>query len=250
MSSPAGQPAPPASPFPSASARSAGAALRPGAPRRDACLVVSPRGVPAPAMLIESLGRRPVDVALRDDPLGALAAACVMQRESALPPASGAGGMSSRANLLILCDPHRLQEVGELVEMLRRYAPRVALWWFDGRQSPNLRAVTSEDVAGWTIAEGQAMPLDWGDSSPPGHPSDETVRNPVTPVNRLPAPTAASTTRPAPTGGAPALRLVDGADDADAPAGRASGPAMLTPEELAMLLGDTRPGPSPRGAAS
>jgi len=119
-------------------------------------------------------------------------------------PRGGGGG-----GLLILVRPDELSQASRVVEVARRFAAATVIAVFDERSSPMLRPLARADLAG---RESEA---------------EEPEARPV------PIPPA--------SGGAPELRLHGGNGEEIAPEEpETEERAMLTDEELSMLLGDAR----------
>lgn len=192
----------------------------------DRCVLWVAQGWAPPAPLLESLARRQVATRVCDDPLMALARACRLQRDHA-----------AGARLLVVCDPPRLPGPTAFVEHMNRYAPGIAVWCYEEGISPNLRPLSPEHLERWStpshIHAGVKSPL----RTPSSAPSPSTPKAPHTPTT----PTIPSLPPPRPT-----LRLVEG-PAIEAPVRLA--PPALTPDELAMLLGEvplTADGAPPR----
>lgn len=196
---------------------------------RDQCTVWYERGAQPPEPLLAGLKRRGVQVWSCDDAFNAVARACLMHRHT---PAGAAA-------LLVLCEPPALARLGDVYDALRRFVPRVAVWWYHGGASPTLKQVALEDIVEWTAKDAEAV------TAPPAQTARRhgTAEPPAQPMS--PRFTASN---PARMQDGPGLRLVQ--TESEAAAGGAS-PTALTSEELAMLLGDAPPAsPGAREEAS
>lgn len=200
-----------------------------GAPgMRDQCTVWCARGALPPEPLLAGLKRRDVLVSCCDDAFNAVARACLMARHT---PAGAAA-------LLVLCEPTSLALLGETYDALKRFVPRVAVWWYHGGAAPTLKPVALEDIVEWTAGDAaggrtEAPVARAGGAFAPANP-------PMSP--------RFTGQNPRGSQGGPGLRLVQ--TESEAGAGGTS-PTALTSEELAMLLGEQAPGaPDARGEAS
>lgn len=107
-------------------------------------------GVSLPADLVLSLERRGVEISTCDNAYGAVARACMLEREND----ERTDDPAQRDSLvLVLVTPRELHRPAEVVDAMRRYASRTACWWYDASANPRLRAVVDEDVDQW-LAEG------------------------------------------------------------------------------------------------
>ena len=107
-------------------------------------------GAALPADLVLSLERRGVEILTCDSAYSAVARACLLERandERTDDPAQ------RDSLVLVLVNPRELGGRAEVVDAMRRYAPRTACWWYDSGANPRLRAVVDEDVDRW-LAEG------------------------------------------------------------------------------------------------
>ena len=107
-------------------------------------------GSALPGDLVVSLERRGVEILSCDSAYSAIARACLLERandERTDDPAE------RDSLVLVLVNPRELCGRAEVVDAMRRYAPRTACWWYDAGANPRLRAVVDEDVDQW-LAEG------------------------------------------------------------------------------------------------
>jgi hypothetical protein len=113
------------------------------------CVLWHAPGTAPPADLVQSLERRGVELTACTTPYSAIARACLREREND----ERTDDPSQRDSLvLVLVTPLRLEQPAEVVDAMRRYAPRTACWWYDPSANPRLRAVVDEDVDQWLAA--------------------------------------------------------------------------------------------------
>jgi len=193
--------------------------------------------------LIATLKNHGASVLACTDAFSALAHACRLTSSK-----SGARG----AVLLILVQPERLPGVTEFAQVVRRYVPRSALWWYDHKGKPPLKSVTSSELMAWSASPTIGAPPHEGDAI--GQAIDRrgawaTGGKPklrlTEPIEAIPPPAPAPATAPmqnlidrevlagAQEPAAEARRLDDEAGGAEAPPAH-----VLTADELAMLLGE------------
>lgn len=103
-----------------------------------------------PTDLVVSLERRGVEVSTCTCPYAALAKACLLEREN--DERTDEPGRRDSL-VLVLVTPRHLWQPAEVVDAMRRYAPRTACWWYDEAANPKLRAVVDADVDQW-VADG------------------------------------------------------------------------------------------------
>lgn len=193
------------------------------------CLVLVPRGERVEPILRESFAKRGISTVACDDPFALVARAVKQSRDRAV-----------RGVVIVFAEPCRLAFAGDVVDSIRRYAPRAACWAFasDGAQS-TLRAVTASEAQTWS-RRGEVrigtIPESFGATGSRSNPARG-------------GPAAAGGT----ASGTPRLRLAGDVElpgDGRADGGRAahnvgtSASEVLTPEELDLLLGDQGPGTS------
>lgn len=175
-----------------------------------------------PGALFAALSGRGVQVIRVGGPYAALGEVCRL-------------GRSGRRVILLLVEPRSLDESGRVFDAVQRFAPAAACWAYEEGANPKLRAVVESEVEAWPGGEPEPVP-------------------PEVIIRTRGDARVASAGRQA--GVQPQLRLVDeggldpegqrsemiggGASDAADPAGPAPR-HMLTPEELAMLLGEDGP---------
>jgi len=216
----------------------------------DRCVLWLAHGLTPDTELLGALQRKELNVETCTNAYEALARLCRTTRKNAAdsPP---------RAAVLLLCDPDRLDRVGEMATLAERYAPRAKCWVFDST-SRRLRGATGEDNARWNSPEvrnGAGLRNTGSSDSAPA----QAVR---LPASGLPAPGTSPTSAVARRSGPPALRLSGSGPlaprpDEDAAAmpdkimpNGLSGPppashvpaGLLSDEELAMLLSPDDPG--------
>lgn len=108
----------------------------------------APDAAPPPD-LVQSLERRGVELTACTTPYSAIARACLLEREND----ERTDDPTQRDSLvLVLVTPSRLRQPAEVVDAMRRYAPRTACWWYDAGANPRLRAVVDDDVDQWIAA--------------------------------------------------------------------------------------------------
>lgn len=88
--------------------------------------------------LIAALRRPHFTVRAFSDPFSATAHSLRAHAESV----ESKGGLV----VLLLVDPHQLQDVSEVVETMRHAAPGVVLWVFDSSEGPQLRALKQGEL--------------------------------------------------------------------------------------------------------
>lgn len=213
-----------------------------GSRRLDtACLVWVAPGQSAPSDLLASLNKRGVRPEVRHGPLEVMAAVCVMASQLR----ERAAGEADRRVLVIFCHASQLMASGDVYQVITRCVGNALCWEYRALgDEGEIRAVTSDDAAGWpTLASAAAVPTPRVETKP------SAVRTP-TPVR------ARSLDR------GPKLRLageVDGLDDllpppvqtgekpkVEIPKKGTLSSDVLTAEELAMLLRDPQM-PPPEG---
>ncbi|MHC4948678.1 MAG: hypothetical protein ACYTG1_10505 [Planctomycetota bacterium] len=184
------------------------------------CVVLAPADVEGTDRLRAALAERDWHPVEHADGYAALAELCVRERALA---ARAAWGVERRERLaLVIASPDRHGRLDRLLAALRRHAPAVSIWIFDGTD---------------LVPEG-------------GAPAEETPAAPfAAPPAPAPAPIAPGAPPPllrlAGNGGEPGPRpgmvtAADGDDD-DEPAA-ADQPPELTPDEIGMLLEPEREG--------
>jgi hypothetical protein len=223
---------------------------RPAEPGSHAphCVVWHAPNAPPPADLLAALAKRHVTLEFRTGPFAALAEACFLDRAFHAGQADPSG--PGHGVILVLVRAHELTDAPEVVRAVELYAPRTRCWRYEPGASVQLAAVTSAD-----LISGPDAP------TPPATP--EVV---VTPAFRRAAPPPVPGAVRHPAQGRPPLRLAgEGVlparpeeDDAlaapkvreDSIPGQppepptASGRQVLSPDELAMLLGEDTLGKS------
>lgn len=113
------------------------------------CLLWHAQDAAPPVDLVQSLERRGVGLTTCTSAYSAIAMACLREREND----ERTDDPSQRDSLvLVLVIPLKLGQPAEVVDAMRRYAPRTACWWYDPGANPRLRAVVDEDVDQWLAA--------------------------------------------------------------------------------------------------
>ncbi len=187
------------------------------------CLVLVPRGERISPALRESFARRGIDAEACEDPFS-LVARAVSQTK----------GQRTGGVVVVFAEPARLAFAGDVVDSLRRYAPRASCWlYLSEGGNATLRAVTSGDAQGWSRRTDVRI-----GNIPEGFGAT---------VSRSDAARKSPPLSAAPGASAPRLRLAGEGQlppesdpdvrSAKGQAGTAPG-EMLTPEELDLLLGD------------
>jgi len=150
---------------------------------------------PAPPRLVAKLAER--DVAILDvtNPFMALAALCRLQREAqqTSPP--------SRSGALVIVSPETLDEAAAVYETATRYAPGCRCWLYGPESAPQLRAVSTHDVAAWA-QEPAAPPAPPAAVAPAPSPNTPPVQ-PEPAVKVRPAAIKAAVKASGPAGGRP-----------------------------------------------
>ncbi|MEL7473368.1 MAG: hypothetical protein AAGK04_08625, partial [Planctomycetota bacterium] len=154
---------------------------------------------------------------------GALAQVCRMER----PASSDA----AEPHVLLLDRPEQLEDVGDVVAAVSRFAPRTACWLFEPTNPPTLRAVEPDDVRSW--ADASDLPAEALGEAP------RRARIEVKPASIGPKGDATELRA------GPALRLTGAAPGSKTsshdtePRPETTG-EVLSDEELEMLLADER----------
>ncbi len=181
-------------------------ARRPGEPLRTHAVVLCAPGQSPPELLVSALEKRSVTPIATDDPFRAMA---LVARAGAID--------ETRQPALIVVEPSAQspRALEELIRVVRRRQPGVALWRFDANAQPPLRALSA---AVFSDHAAQANGAANGEARVVVSPSGKS-----------------SPRRPSPP---PQLRLTD--TPAAAPESRTeeAPSALLSEEELAMLLAD------------
>lgn len=183
-----------------------------------------------PAPLVRHLEARSIRINRVTSPFMALAHLCQLTPRNRTQRGQVA---------VIFVHPERLPDAAAVFEAAARYAPGARCWMYGPASNPRLRAVVEADVEAWSGEPTIAMP-------------QVVVRPPV--AHRAAANAGAPSgyrARPAPQ---PPLRLTPGErvdagfQPADVEESELAGHAeparpsqLLTPEELAMLLGEDEP---------
>ncbi len=184
-------------------------------------------GVAPPVRLTTALAQRGIKVTAVQSPYAALAELC------------RAGRGSSPA--IVILHPETLPDAGALWEAKLRYAPGARCWMYGPAAKPTLRAIVDSDVQSWGAGTREHEPeiVVRPRPAPPPGAKDETYkigpRREPAPARYKPATPQLKLTEeplPAPISGPPQ----GGASE------ESSRSALLTPEELRMLLGDDEPG--------
>jgi len=202
----------------------------------DRCVLWMERAGMSDAELLGALERKGLSVETSTNAFDAIARLCLASRPSA---------DSSRptAAVLLLCDPDRLHDAGEVARLAAKYAPKSKTWIFDSA-TRRLRAATAEDSARWSGTE-----VRFG-SAVRAHGATVVAQEPQ-----------AQARGPSPRKSTPALRLTGrgtlppqpdaepvltpdkagqaGTQDTSVPHNNLAG--LLTDEELAMLLSPDDP---------
>ncbi len=189
------------------------------------CIVVAPGGeAGVPADLRESLGKRCAGIEVHGTVFGAMAAAARLR-------AADASSRKGAPTALLVVSPDEVPRAEELVAAIEKYVPRIVRWRYDATATPRLRGFILKREDGEIVREDRSNPREAG--------AYEASRAGVafSGEGRLPA--------------RPALRLA-GLDDSEFEAAMAAPEAqaprkpsaLLTDEEIAMLLSDEEPGPS------
>lgn len=215
-----------------------------------------------PGDLIQQLSRRISKFTFCTDGCGALAEACLIERQYQAEVRQGVARPGG--GILVLVQPSHLWELEEVLEAVRLYAPAVLLWSFDCSANPKLNPVVQQDVQRWRQdIRNRRQSSGVGSGVDAAHAVDAQVRvpivqtRPIGPVVPKPvAPPAA--TKPSVQDSPPRMRLVgvepELAPGEIAPSATRTGngtpvqpprPAapvrmtgQLTEEELRMLLSD------------
>jgi hypothetical protein len=218
--------------------------------RKARCVVWCGRGLAAPARLDEALAGSGCSGVHVDNEFAAMAALC-------------GGRKRGGATVLLAVEPRTLPSIGEMLEVLERYAPEAPLWAYESSPTERIRAVTAAERQSWRVKP-QGWLEDGQSASLHGQPHAEP-RITVTPQTLDSMTFEAKATRnvriPHPSTNGPKLKLAgDGPgipappsvpplaahpSKSDNPIGEpgsepattpARAPHLLTDEELAMLL--------------
>jgi len=181
-----------------------------------ACVLLHEAGTETPLRLCRALGNKGIRVHPVTDAYAALAAVCRHDRTSGVT-----------LSILLIAEPGHLANPAEVVDAVQAYAPKSVCWLYTSAPPEQVREINDADLARWR--------------------RDRRTRSDAEPSLPLPE-------------SAPTLRIVNAGDDAEgseksplaggddprASRGRTTPPgppepeegALLTDEELAMLLND------------
>lgn len=228
-------------------------------------------GGPAPPPLLEALADRGVDLERARSVFDAMA---IVTRASARlrsrdDRAGDEANDPAAPIALLLVEPEAIPRAAELVAAVKRYAPGVVIWRYEAAAAIPLRGY--EGGAAGRLAEARPRDADGSDEATAATPPADgappaIVTKRARPLSHADASGASDDADLPARSGQPRLRLTDPMDDADEPdieasprAGdepaldaaeraRPGEEALLTPEELAMLLGEPDETDAPRGS--
>jgi hypothetical protein len=202
---------------------------------------------PEPVELLGALTGRGIDAVLVGDRYMATAEVCRVYRARG---ARAGRGPSGAMLALVIVSPETQGGTCELCEVVARYAGGTRCWMFGPASSPQLRPINDGDLALWSGApaespdkaaakpgEGTTAARSEGGPAMVGGPP-KRVRALKGPQLRL-AGTEAASEKPEGAAKASERNADLGVEGAAESTG--SGRPLLTPEELAMLLGDENP---------
>jgi hypothetical protein len=203
---------------------------------------------PEPADLLEALTGRGIDAVLVGDAYMATAEVCRIYRTRGCRAGNGA---SAAMLALVIVSPERQNSSCAVCEAVARYAGGTRCWMFGPAGAPQLRPIHDGDLALWSGVP--AEPTGKGGVSPAGAPPSRSEGGPALGGVAGVGAAKARVRRPQASQGPPVLRLTGSenpegepkASERNADLGLAGAAhsadgarPLLTPEELAMLLGD------------
>jgi hypothetical protein len=114
---------------------------------RSRCVILHAPGSAVPPELTTGLERRQVEMTFCTSAYEAMARACLLERENdRIEDAE-----SRDALVMLLVAPEKLPHAADLVNALKRHAPRTACWCYVPGANLRLRAVVDDDVAAWQV---------------------------------------------------------------------------------------------------
>ncbi|HYE61605.1 MAG TPA: hypothetical protein VD997_06390 [Phycisphaerales bacterium] len=79
--------------------------------------------------------------------------------------ARAVGELSGLAHVLLIVEPKQLPDIGEVLDIVERYAPQAVLWAYESSPAERIRAVTAEERSAWV-----KKPKGWLDGGPEPEP--------------------------------------------------------------------------------